>query len=128
MARPPQITDEEALRLIEAVAGVEDDAAGLTPDPRTIARMRAAVDQAFERAWDRVRALDQREIERAAVNRRTGWLWSRDGALARLAELRALLGPQLQLAHRKLDEMADDDVRTLVIDLEVIATRTGKLS
>jgi hypothetical protein len=113
--------------LLLAIAGVHE------PDrlPRTnrtlIASVRAAIDRAFEREWDRVRAADRIAIARAAERRRKPVaVWTREGMLARIAELRDLLGGQLQLAHRNLAEMTDDDVRTLIDDLESIAIRSGK--
>ncbi len=48
-----------------------------------------------------------------------------DALRGRIAQLEALFGTQLQLAHRNLADMSDDDLRTLLADVEDVATRKG---
>jgi hypothetical protein len=113
--------------LIAAIARVHEPERLRRTDPKLLGSVTAAIAQAFEREWDRVRAADRIAMAQAAERRRKpAPVWTREGMLARIVELRALLGGQLQLAHRKLEEMTDDDIRTLIDDLESIAARSGK--
>lgn len=120
----PNRSDEEALRILEAVHGVDlDDVDDDPVDPQVIARLRASVDEAFERAWSGVRARARAERD-AAARRRVGLAdWTRDALLTRLRALLEQLGPQVQLAHRKLESLSSDDLRVLVADLEAEAER-----
>jgi len=130
MARNARIgSDEHAMRIL---AAIDDDAPVLFTDDdpevdpvdaEAIARMRTAIDRAFENAWARVRAQSAAEVAREAAP--SPGLIERTKAqlLARIETLRVQLGGQLQLAHRKLCEMNEDDLRSLVSDLEDAANR-----
>ena len=127
MARNANIkSDDHALRILEAAYGVDDSIDDEAVDPATIARLRTAVDQAFARAWARVHERSRAEV--AAAEPRPGLVrrflgWTRAQLLGHLDALRGGLGSQLQLAHRKLETMTDDDLRSLVADLEDAVAR-----
>jgi len=130
MARNARIeSDEHAMRILAAVdedalVPFTDDDADFNPiDAEVIARMRSAIDRAFEDAWARVRAQSAAEVARDAA-RSPGFIErTKAQLLARIETLRIQLGGQLQLAHRKLCEMNEDDLRSLVSDLEDAANR-----
>jgi len=125
MASQMNQEDDLALRVVENVyAGGDEDDAPI--DGASVARMRHAIDRAFDRAWKIVHAQAEAEAEatRARTPRGRSLVgWARDALVARLRELEALLGPQLQLAHRHLATMSDDDLRALVEDVEKDAAR-----
>lgn len=105
--------EARALRVIEAIHGGPEDVDDDPPiDPVSIRRMQSAIDRAFAQA----------DAARERATRRGGFLELAGDALrTRIAALRAQLGGQLQLAHRNLGEMSDDDLRTLLVDLEEYA-------
>ncbi len=106
--------EARALRTIEAICGGPDDVDEDPPiDPAAIRRMQAAIERAFVQA-DAAR-------QRAALAKPGLLELAGDALRARIAALRTLLGDQLQLAHRNLAEMSDDDLRTLLADLEEYA-------
>jgi hypothetical protein len=118
--------DDAALRILENVyEGGDDDAAPV--DDAALARMRTAIDGAFDRAWKKVHEKAEAEAKapRPVANRlRNAAGMTRTALLKRLAELRELLGMQLQVAYRNSrGEMSDDDLRALVEDLENAAAR-----
>lgn len=119
MARNAKIkSDEHAARILEVVYGDDDEA--LAPvDDQMVARLRTAVDAAFDRAWADVRARSRAEVEarRAGPKRRLD-TWTRPELLAHLAALQSEHATRLQVAHRKLETMSDDDLRSLIDDLE----------
>jgi hypothetical protein len=123
MAPENQLPEEErALRILENLHEGGDDS-DAPVDAASIARMRAAIDRSFEIAWKRVHEQAEAEARAAIPRRRSLAGWARDALLARLRELQAALGPQLQLAHRHLATMSDDDLRALVEDVEKDAER-----
>ncbi|MCA9680356.1 MAG: hypothetical protein KC464_35330 [Myxococcales bacterium] len=121
--------DVRALRTIEALHGTAEDVpSDVTPDPASAHRMRSAIDTAFAQAWRARRDLAKAESRRRA-DREAGFLELAGDALrARIAQLRAALGGQLQLAHRNLGDMSDDDLRTLLADIEEVIARKGLVS
>lgn len=121
--------DDAALRILENVYD-GGDASDELVDTAAIARMRSAIDRAFDLSWRRVHARAEAEVTaeanaRAAVPRvRNVASRSREALLARLLELREMLGMQVQVAYRNSrGEMSDEDLRALVDDLEKAAAR-----
>ena len=125
MARSARIkSDEHAVEILANLHGGEASVDELEPvDRAALARMRVAIDDAFDRAWARIRAQSVAEVARAPAV--TPGLIARTKAqlLARIETLRVQLGGQLQLAHRQLATMSEDDLRSLVADLEDAARR-----
>ena len=125
MARSARIkSDEHAIEIIANLDGGKASADDSAPiDREALARMRAAIDDAFDRAWARIRAQSAAEVARAPAT--TSRLIARTKAqlLARIETLRIQLGGQLQLAHRQLAAMSEEDLRSLVADLEDAAGR-----
>src|SRR5688500_7612315 len=122
-------SEERALRTIEAIHGTAEDVpTEVTPDPASARRMRAAIDSAFDLAWRARRDIAKAE-SRQRADREAGFLELAGDALrARIAQLQAALGGQLQLAHRNLADMSDDDLRTLLADIEEVVARKGLVS
>jgi len=120
--------DERALRVLEAIHGEPEDIDPDVPiDQTAIARMRHAIDRAFDRAWKTTRQQAKADSERAT--RTAGFLrLSRDAVIAQIEAWQVRLGPSLQLAHRQLEVMDDDDLRTLLSDIEEVAERKGFVS
>lgn len=101
----------------------EDDPEFDPVDAEALVRMRTAIDDAFERAWARIRQQSAAEVARD-VARSPGLIArTKTQLLARIEALRVQLGGQLQLAHRKLSEMSEEDLLSLVADLEDAARR-----
>lgn len=125
MTTRSKTADERALATIHAIYGTPDDVDPAPPvDPQIIARMRAAIDDAFDRAWKAAR--ERAKAEHASHDRRDGYLaLARDALVARINAWQDRLGPSLQLAHRQLADMTDDDLRTLLSDIEELAARKG---
>ena len=111
--------EARALRTIEAIYGSPEDVDDDPPfDEAARRRMRNAVEVAFAQA-------DQRRL---AIVRRPGLLELAGDALReRIAALQVALG-QVQLAHRNLASMSDEDLRTLLADLEEYAAHKGIVS
>lgn len=121
--------EERALRTIEALhGGIDDVPETVTPDPASARRMRTAIDQAFDQAWRARRVLAKAESQRRADREQSFLELAGDALRARIAQLQALLGGQLQLAHRNLADMTDDDLRSLLADVEEVAARKGLVS
>lgn len=120
--------EARALRTIEAICGGPDDVDPDRPiDHAAVARVRVAVDRAFEQAWKAARA--KAKADRAESARTPGLLaLTRDALLAKIQQWQEALGPSFQLAHRQLDAMEDDDLRTLLADIEEVAARKGMTS
>ena len=117
--------EARAFRTIEAICGEPDDVDPTRPiDQVAVARVRVAVDRAFEQAWKAARA--KAKADRVDNARTPGLLaLTRDALLAKIQAWQAALGPSFQLAHRQLDAMEDDDLRTLLADIEEVAARKG---
>lgn len=117
--------EERAFRMIEAICGEPEDVERDRPiDHAAVARIRVAVDRAFDLAWKAARA--KAKADRAETARSPGLLaMTRDALLAKIEQWQDTLGPSLQLAHRQLDSMDDDDLRTLLADIEEVAARKG---
>jgi hypothetical protein len=121
--------EERALRTIEALHGCIDDVPeSVTRDPASAARMRSKIDQAFDQAWRARREHAKAESRRRADREQSFLELAGDALRARIAQLHALLGGQLQLAHRNLADMTDDDLRSLLADVEEVAARKGLVS
>jgi hypothetical protein len=121
--------DERALRTIEAIHGGMDDVpTDVQVDAASVSRMRLAIDQAFDQAWRARRELAKEEARRRADRDGSFLDLAGDALRARIAQMQTLLGTQLQLAHRNLADMTDDDLRTLLADIEEVATRMGLVS
>ena len=118
--------DERAYRTIEALHGTPEDVpTDVTPDPASAHRMRAMIDVAFAQAW-RAHLEHAKAESRRRADREAGVLQLAGDALrARIAQLQAALGGQLQLAHRNLADMSDDDLRTLLAGIEEVLARKG---
>jgi len=127
--KPPTLPPDEALalRTIEGTYGGVDDIADDQPlDAAALQRMQAKIDQSFDTAWRLAREQAKAE-SRARAQRQTDLLaFAGDVLRDRIAALRVRIGPELQLAHRNLDDMSDDDLRSLLADLEEIAARTER--
>lgn len=120
---------ERALRTIEAIHGTAEDVpTDVTPEPASAKRMRTAIDAAFAQAWRTRRDLAKAESRRRADREATFLELAGDALRARIAQLQAALGGHLQLAHRNLADMSDDDLRTLLADIEEVFTRKGLVS
>ncbi len=121
-------TDEHARRILQAVYGDGDDDDRIDAvDDATVAQLQAEVDAMFEHAWANAHARSRAELEaRRARPRRALDSWSRPELVAHLAMLQARHGGQLQLAHRKLESLSDDDLRSLVSDLEAALDREDR--
>jgi hypothetical protein len=70
--------------------------------------------------------LDRADIDRLQVPPRNAvrpglMTMARDALMARLAGLEASLGGQLVLQHRDLESMPDEDLRSLIEDIETLA-------
>jgi hypothetical protein len=120
--------EERALRTIEALHGCIDDvSAVVTPNPDSARRMRTAIDQAFDQAWRARREHAKAESQRRADREPRFLELAGDALRARIAQLQAALGGEFQLAHRNLADMADDDLRSLLADVEEVIARKGAL-
>lgn len=118
---------EQALHILEAVHDDEPERSEDELSPDAMSRIRVAIEAAFEQTWARVRAEAAAEAPGPhRVPRRSFATWARDQLLARLAELQRLLGGDLQVAHRKLVELSDDELRTLLTDVEDALARNGR--
>ena len=117
--------DERALRTIEAICGGPEDVdLDRSMDHAAVARIRIGIDQAFDLAWKAARA--KAKADRAETAHAPGLLaQTRDALLAKIQQWQDALGPSLQLAHRQLDTMDDDDLRTLLADIEEVVARKG---
>lgn len=115
--------EARALRVIEAIHGHPDDESPMTLSPAAHARMRAAIDQAFQLAWRAARERAKAESQTSSTPRPGLLTMAADALRARIAELQAQIGPTLQLAHRHLETMTDEDLRSLAADLEEVAAR-----
>lgn len=123
------MTAEHALRILEAVHEPEPGLAADELTAEAAARVRVAVDRALESAWAEVRALAAAEAASSSATvkpRRSFAEWTRTAILAQLTSWRERLGGELQLAHRKLTELSDDELRTLLGDLEDAAERNAR--
>jgi phage protein D len=118
--------DDHAARVI-AAATSPSSLADETEADEIAASLRGAIDAAFEQAWAAVHEQSRAEVAatRTAPRRGLGD-WTRTQLLAHLETLRRVLGPQLQLAHRHLEAMTDDDLRSLVVDLEEAAAKAAR--
>lgn len=123
--RKPEDQEERAFRTIEAICGAPEDVDPARPiDRAAVARVRVAVDRAFDQAWKAARA--KAKADRADAARTPGLLaLTRDALLGKIQQWQDALGPSFQLAHRQLDAMDDDDLRTLLADIEEVAARKG---
>ncbi len=120
------LTDDHAARVIDAATSPSSLAEDAEAD-QIAASLRGAIDAAFERAWAAVHEQSRAEVAAARTAPRRGLGdWSRAQLLAHLDTLRRVLGPQLQLAHRHLEAMTDDDLRSLVADLEEAAAKAAR--
>lgn len=124
MARHDPDEDARGLRILEALHGAPDDIEPDPPaDPAALARIAAAADRAFDRAWRAARE-HAKEQATARPRRRDDLLTlARDAIVARIHAWQERLGPSLQLAHRDLDALSDDDLRTMLADLEDLSER-----
>ena len=126
----PPITNEHALRILEAIHECEPTLASDELSPDALARVQANVDQALEHAWADVRAQAAAEAATARASarppRRSFAGWAREALVAYLGELQRSLGSDLQLAHRKLVDLSDDELRSLIADIEDAATRGSR--
>lgn len=122
----PSSDDERALRLIEVLHGQPDDIEADPPaDPAALARIDAAAEAAFDRAWRAAREHAKAQATASARRRDDLLTLARDAIVARIHAWQERLGPSLQLAHRDLDDLSDDDLRTMLADLEELAERRG---
>ena len=121
--------DERALRLLEALHGSPEDVDD-TPvlEPAALARMRAAIDRAFALAGRAAREHAKSTATAPPRHRADLLTLARDALLSHIAHWQDRLGPSLQVAHRDLDDLSDDDLRTMLADLEELAERRGELA
>ncbi len=122
-------TTNQGVALIDALYDEDDETARVDLPPRswrsTRSEVAALVEFAQEQldgAWQRYRA-DVRAERLAATDRRGQSLaalvgLTRDALLERLGALQLRHGSALQVAHRKRDSVSDEELRSLVADLE----------
>ncbi len=116
---------EHALRVLEAVHEDEPALASDELSPEAIERIRVAIDRALDQAWAQIRAQAAAEASATKKPRRSFATWTRDRIITRLAELQRAFGGNLQLAHRKLVDLSDQELRLLLADVEDAAARHG---
>ncbi|MCA9677654.1 MAG: hypothetical protein KC464_21710 [Myxococcales bacterium] len=114
---------------VDALYDEDPDTARVDVPPRSwrgthadVSALLAFAQEQLDTAWQRYRA-DVRADRLAAKARRGRSLSelagvARDELLARLAALQARHGTALQVAHRKRDSVSDDELRSLIADLE----------
>lgn len=122
--RCPSSPDEQALRLLEALHGQPEDVdADVSADPAALARIQVGVDRAFDLAWRAAREHAKQQAMSRARRRDDLLALARDAIIERIHAWQERLGPSLQLAHRDLAHVPDDDLRTMLADLEELAER-----
>ncbi|MCA9674360.1 MAG: hypothetical protein KC464_04885 [Myxococcales bacterium] len=115
--------------MLEALHGTPDDVDD-TPvlEPAALARMRAAIDRAFALAWRAAREHAKTTATAPTSHRSDLLTLARDALLSRISQWQDRFGPSLQVAHRDLADLSDDDLRTMLADLEELAERRGELA
>jgi hypothetical protein len=122
--------DEElrAFQMIDALCGDPDDVDPDVPvDPEATRRMRANAERAFDIAWRAARAKARVDSEVRSARHDALLGISRDVLIDRVVDWQ-VRNPRLQLAHRDLATLTDDDLRTLLADIEEIAGRRAGAS
>jgi hypothetical protein len=125
-AQNPSGDDARALRVIEALHGQPEDIEVDPPaDPAALARIQASAERAFDLAWRAAREHAKAQAAARPQRRHDLLTLARDAIVAAIHAWQERLGPSLQLAHRDLDALSDDDLRTMLADLEDLAERRG---
>jgi len=115
--------------VLDALYDEDDETARVDVPPRTWSAQRGEVKQLMEFAQERLDAAwvayraDVRAERLAAKDRRGRSLaeligLTRDALLERLGALQARHGSALQVAHRKRESVSDEELRSLIADLE----------
>jgi hypothetical protein len=122
-------TQDMGIAVLDALYDEDDETARVDVPPRTWGAQRSEIKDLMEfaqekldDAWRAYRA-DVR-VERLAAKERRGRSLAelagltRDALLERLAALQARHGSAMQVAHRKRDFVSDEELRSLIADLE----------
>jgi hypothetical protein len=118
-----------SVTVLDALYDEDDETARVDVPPRSWVAHRAEVNELMQFAQDklddawRAYRADVRAERLAARERRGRSLAEllglpRDALLERLGALQARHGTALQVAHRKRDSVSDDELRSLIADLE----------
>ncbi len=119
----------QGVAMIDALYDEDDETAKVDVPPRSWRSTRSEVtalvefaQEQLDAAWQGYRA-DVRAERLAAKDRRGRSLAelvgvTRDALLERLGALQARHGSALQVAHRKRESVSDEELRSLVADLE----------
>jgi hypothetical protein len=122
--------------MIDALYDEDDETARVDLPPRSWRSTRGEVtallefaQEQLDLAWQGYRA-DVRAERLAAQDRHGRSLTelvglTRDALLARLGALQARHGSALQVAHRKRESVSDDELRSLIADLESLDVEGG---
>lgn len=110
------------------------EAEGVTRQPET-AQEKALIDRVSKTARRQIRALRRKafdELRKARAEPELGSLparilaMTRDAILERLRDLELGAPVEFQVAYRKLDELALDDLRVMLTDVEEILGEAGE--